>query len=50
MNFANDGKSTKGYFVDNNVSPSRVRFVGTGQVTEDISIGTNIELGISPNT
>lgn len=49
LNFANDGKSTKGYFVDNNVSPSRVRFVGTGQVTEDISIGTNIELGISPN-
>ena len=49
LNLADDGKSTKAYFVDNNVSVSRLRVVGTGQVTDDFSIGTNVELAISPN-
>jgi predicted porin/outer membrane murein-binding lipoprotein Lpp len=49
VNLADDGNKTKGYFVDNNLSVSRVRFVGEGQVTDDFSIGSNIELGISPN-
>lgn len=49
VNLADDGNKTKGYFVDNNLSVSRVRFVGEGQVTDDFSIGSNVELGISPN-
>lgn len=49
LNFANDGKNTKAYFVDNNYSVSRLLFTGRGQVTDDFSVGTNIELGLSPN-
>lgn len=49
LNFANDGKNTKAYFVDNNYSVSRLLLTGRGQVTDDFSVGTNIELGLSPN-
>lgn len=49
LNLAADGKSTKAYFVDNNLGVSRLRVVGTGQLTEAFSIGTNLELAISPN-
>jgi hypothetical protein len=49
LNLADDGKSTKAYFVDNNVSVSRLRFTATGEVSDDLSVGTNIELAISPN-
>ena len=49
LNFADDGKSTKAYFVDNNVSVSRIRLAATGQISEDLSAGTNMELAISPN-
>ena len=49
LNFADDGKSTKAYFVDNNISVSRLRLTATGQVTDDFSVGSNIELAVSPN-
>jgi hypothetical protein len=49
LNLADDGKSTKAYFVDNNLAVSRLSLVGTGQVTDKFSIGTNLELAISPN-
>jgi hypothetical protein len=49
MNFANDGRSTKYYNVDNDASNSRVRFVGTGAATEDLTIGSKIEVAIAPN-
>jgi hypothetical protein len=49
INIANDGKSTKYYNVDNDSSNSRVRFVGTGEVTEDLTLGTKIEVAIAPN-
>ncbi|MFO1046556.1 MAG: hypothetical protein U1E52_01435 [Geminicoccaceae bacterium] len=49
LNLADDGKSTKAYFVDNNVSVSRIRLAATGQISEDLSAGTNMELAISPN-
>ena len=49
LNVADDGKNTKAYFVDNNYSVSRLLFTGRGQVTDDFSVGTNIELGLSPN-
>lgn len=49
LNLANDGKNTKAYFVDNNNSVSRLLLTGRGQVTDDVSVGANIELGLSPN-
>ncbi len=49
INIANDGTSTKYYNVDNNTSNSRVRFVGTGKVSDDVTLGTQIELAIGPN-
>jgi hypothetical protein len=49
LNFADDSHSGKFYFVDNNISVSRLRFTAVGQVTDDFSIGSNIELAISPN-
>ena len=49
INMANDGTSTKYYNVDNNTSNSRVRFVGTGKVSKDFTIGGQIELAIGPN-
>jgi len=49
VNIADDGKDTKAYFVDNDVSPTQVRFEGTAKATDDLSIGSRIELAISPN-
>ena len=49
INIANDGNRTKAYFVDNDVTNSRIRFVGTGKVTPETTIGVIAELGISPN-
>jgi hypothetical protein len=49
VNIVDDGKSTDAYFVDNDNSESRVRFVGTAKATEDLTIGSNIELSIAPN-
>ena len=36
VNVANDGDQTKAYYVDNNVSNSRLRLLGVGQLTEDL--------------
>jgi uncharacterized coiled-coil protein SlyX len=49
MNLLDDGDSTDLYHVDADTSNTRVRFVGTGRVTDDVTLGTNIELAISPN-
>jgi hypothetical protein len=49
LNLADDGKSTKAYFVDNNVSVSRLRVAATGEITDDLTVGTTIEMAISPN-
>ena len=48
-NIADDGEKTRAYFVDNDVSNSRVRFVGTGQVTQETTLGTTVEVAFSPN-
>jgi hypothetical protein len=48
-NIVDDGKSTEAYFVDNDNSESRVRFVGTARATDDLTIGSKIELSIPPN-
>ena len=39
MNIVDDGKDTDAYFVDNDNSESRVRFVGTAKVTDDLTLG-----------
>jgi len=49
VNIVDDGKSTDAYFVDNDNSESRVRFVGTARATDDLTIGSTIELTIAPN-
>jgi hypothetical protein len=49
VNMVDDGKSTKAYYVDNDNSESRVRFVGTAGATNDLTIGSQIELSIAPN-
>ena len=49
INFADDGDSTKAYFVDNDASNSRLRFLGTGTATDDLTLGTQIEVAIAPN-
>jgi hypothetical protein len=49
INIVDDGKNTDAYFVDNDNAESRVSFVGTVPATDDLTIGTNIELTIAPN-
>lgn len=50
INVVNDGEGTDTFFVDNQNSTSRVRFVGTGRISPDLTIGSRIELGIRPNS
>jgi hypothetical protein len=49
VNVADDGDQTKAYFVDNNVSNSRLRLLGVGQLTEDVRFGAQLETAFSPN-
>jgi predicted porin/cell division protein FtsB len=49
VSIVDDGKSTDAYFVDNDNSESRVNFVGTAKATDDLTIGSRIELTIAPN-
>ncbi len=49
VNIADDGEDTQAYFVDNDVSNSRIRFVGTGQITPETSLGPTVEIAFSPN-
>jgi hypothetical protein len=49
VNIADDGEDTKAYFVDSDASNTRVRFVGTARATDDLTLGTRIELAIAPN-
>jgi hypothetical protein len=49
INVADDGESTKIYFVDNDASNSRVRFVGTAKVDDDVTIGSRLEIAFAPN-
>ncbi|MDJ0945826.1 MAG: hypothetical protein QNJ30_20355 [Kiloniellales bacterium] len=48
-NIANDGEDTDAYFVDNDASNTRFRFVGTGKVTDDFTIGSRIEIALTAN-
>jgi hypothetical protein len=49
VNVIDDGKNTTGYFVDNDVSNTRVRFVGTAKATDDLTIGSRIEYAVTSN-
>jgi hypothetical protein len=49
VSVVDDGKDTDAYYVDNDNAESRVSFVGTLNATDDLTIGTNVELTIAPN-
>jgi hypothetical protein len=49
INIIDDGKNTDAYFVDNDASNSRVRFVGTARATDDLTLGSRIEVAFAPN-
>jgi len=49
VNMVDDGDNTKAYYVDNDVSNSRIRFIGTAQMTDDLTFGSRIEYAFAPN-
>lgn len=49
VNIAGDGQKTRAYFVDNDASNSRVRFIGTARATDDLTIGSRLEIAFAPN-
>jgi outer membrane murein-binding lipoprotein Lpp len=48
--FADNGDDSEVFYVDNDNSSTRVRFVGTGQLNDDISVGTQIEVQFESNS
>ncbi|SJZ79437.1 Outer membrane protein (porin) [Trichlorobacter thiogenes] len=46
---ANDGYNNTLYHVDNTVSNSRIRFVGSAKASDDLTLGTRLEVAISPD-
>ncbi len=48
--YGNDGKASNLRNVDNNVSSTRLRFVGEGRVTDTMTGGSNLEAEIRPNS
>ena len=46
---ANDGYNSTLYHVDNTASNSRIRFVGTAKASDDLTLGTRLEVAISPD-
>lgn len=50
VTIADDGGSTDLYPVDNSTSGSRIRFIGTARLDDDLSIGTRIEVTVAPDT
>jgi hypothetical protein len=49
VNVADDGDRTKAYFVDSDVSNSRLRLLGVGEVNEDVRFGAQLETAFSSN-
>jgi len=49
INLIDDGKNTDLYFVDNDATNTRVRFVGTAQATDDLTIGSRLEIAATSN-
>jgi predicted porin len=44
-----DGDETDVYYIDNDNVESRVNFVGTAKIDDDLTLGSRIELTIAPN-
>jgi uncharacterized coiled-coil protein SlyX len=49
VNVVGDGKNTTAYFVDNDASNTRVRFIGTAKATDDLTIGSRLEVAMTSN-
>jgi len=49
VNLIDDGKNTDLYFVDSDASNTRVRFVGTAKATDDLTIGSRLEIAATSN-
>ena len=49
VNLIDDGKNTELYFVDNDTSNTRVRFVGTAKATDDLTLGSRLEYAVTSN-
>ena len=50
INIVDDGDNTEAYFVDSGASGSRFRLVGSAKLDDDLTLGTRMELGFSPNS
>lgn len=46
---ANDGANSTLYHVDNTASNSRFRLMGTARVSDDLTLGTRLEIAVSPD-
>lgn len=49
VNVVDDGKDTDAYFVDNDNAESRVTFVGTAKINEELTFGSKLELTLAPD-
>ncbi len=49
VNLVDDGKNTDLYFVDSDASNTRVRFVGTAKATDDLTLGSRLEIAAASN-
>jgi len=49
VNLIDDGKNTDLYFVDNDTSNTRVRFVGKAIATDDLTLGSRLEVAQTSN-
>jgi len=49
VNVIDDGKNTTAYFVDNDASNTRVRFIGTARFNQDLRIGSRMEVAMTSN-
>ena len=49
VNLIDDGKNTDLYFVDNDSSNTRLRFVGTAKATDDLTLGSRLEYAVTSN-
>jgi len=49
INLIDDSKNTDLYFVDSDASNTRVRFVGTAKTTDDLTLGSRLEIAATSN-
>jgi type II secretory pathway pseudopilin PulG len=49
VNVVDDGEDTDAYFVDNDNAESRVTFLATARINDDLTFGSKLELTIGPD-